>query len=224
MQPTFPTGREAVLEELWQKLRPDTTKNPPRRKTTVLTGSAGVGKSHVALYFAHLHDNDNNGEFTNGVLWLDARSERALQSSMADKLLSLTDYAVAETAFIGDNAMELKAWLEEEEMGRSWLLVFDAYDCESGEGEGWFDISRYIPAAGNVSVLITSRDSQLNVGQRVTIENLVGDDAVTLLAKHASIDLTLLDNTTKDSPSEYASIYYISCCPSLILPRSCSDC
>jgi hypothetical protein len=109
-------------------------------------------------------------------------------------------------------------------MGRSWLLVFDAYDCESGEGEGWFDISRYNPAAGNVSVLITSRDSQLNVGQRVTIENLVGDDAVTLLAKHASIDLTLLDNTTKGSPSEYPSTYYISCCPSLILPRSCSDC
>jgi hypothetical protein len=55
---------------------------------------------------------------------------------MADKLLMLMDCAVAETAFIEDNAMEFVRWLKEEkekqETDSSWLVVFDAYDQGTG--------------------------------------------------------------------------------------------
>ncbi|KAL6231730.1 hypothetical protein BDW75DRAFT_219514 [Aspergillus navahoensis] len=125
-------GRQVNFEELWQTLRPDAIGT---LKAVILKGEAGVGKSHLALHFAYPHDNDDD---FSGEIWLDARSERALQSAMADKLLTLTDRGVAETSFTGDNARDLAGWLEQEK--DSWLLGFDAY--ARGDGEGGFTISR----------------------------------------------------------------------------------
>ncbi|KAL6229454.1 hypothetical protein BDW75DRAFT_245728 [Aspergillus navahoensis] len=116
---------------------------------------------------------------------------------MADKLLMLTYRGVAENAFIEDNARELKAWLEEE-MERSWLWCLMLMIVR--RGGRCFDILRYIPVAGRVSVLITSRVSQLDIGQGVAVGKLLVDDAVTLLAKRASVDLTLLDSNPEDYP------------------------
>jgi hypothetical protein len=110
---------------------------------------------------------------------------------MADKLLMLMDCAVAETAFIEDNAMEFVRWLKEEkqEMDSSWLVVFDAYD----QGTGGSDFFEVYPRRWSVSVLVTSRDLQLDIGQGVAVGKLRLDDAITLLAKRALIDLEYFD-------------------------------
>ncbi|KAL4876032.1 P-loop containing nucleoside triphosphate hydrolase protein [Aspergillus karnatakaensis] len=183
MPPIPLTGRQDLLDTLWETLRPD---SPRTSKVVILHGEAGVGKSHLAIHFAALHD--RNGEFS-GIIWLDASSQRMLQNAMADKLLSLTDLGVAETKWIESNARELVRWLEGvENENEHWLVVFDDYDRGVGSA---FDIKRYILGGRNVSVIVTSSDSELKfgIGRTLAVERLVQDDAIGLLAKTAIIDI-----------------------------------
>jgi hypothetical protein len=58
---------------------------------------------------------------------------------------------------------------------------------------GGSDFFEVYPRRWSVSVLVTSRDLQLDIGQGVAVGKLRLDDAVTLLAKRALIDLELED-------------------------------
>ncbi|KAL5337627.1 P-loop containing nucleoside triphosphate hydrolase protein [Aspergillus crustosus] len=187
---TSPTTRQKLIDDLWQNLQPNTQST---QKPVILHGPPGIGKSHLAREFAHLHDAD----FTT-IIWLDASSERALQNTMSTKLLHLTTTrGVEKTEYIKENALEFVRWLEETSSEGNKLVVYDAYAYDSGDA---FDIAKYIPASSRVSVMITSREAQLDIdiGQSVAVERLSLDEAVGLLARHAMLDIespeTISDN------------------------------
>ena len=105
-------GRETVLHSLRQRLIPGA-------RTTALTqsisGLGGIGKTQVAVEYAHLY-----GEHYEAVLWIPADSLEVATSAwlyLATQVLGLPEQQEAEQQII-----EVKRWLQKR---HGWLLIFD---------------------------------------------------------------------------------------------------
>jgi hypothetical protein len=132
------TGRGAILEKLHDDLAGG-------RKAAVLAralyGLGGVGKTQVALEYAHRYQADYDL-----IWWIPAEQPQAISLALADLAERLGIQA-------GDNAAEAaKAALEglRRDIVDRWLLVFD----NAGDPE---DLEPYLPA-GSGHVVITSRN------------------------------------------------------------------
>lgn len=132
------TGRGAILEKLHDELAGG-------RKAAVLAralyGLGGVGKTQVALEYAHRYQAGYDL-----IWWIPAEQPQAISLALADLAERLGIQA-------GDNAAEAaKAVLEglRRNIVDRWLLVFD----NAGDPE---DLEPYLPA-GSGHVVITSRN------------------------------------------------------------------
>ncbi|MFC1405968.1 MULTISPECIES: FxSxx-COOH system tetratricopeptide repeat protein [Streptacidiphilus] len=138
--PAF-TGRSAILDRLRDQLRggnPAVVLPTP----TTLYGLGGVGKTQVALEYAHRFMADYDL-----VWWVDAEQPDQV-------MLSLAELAVKLDLRPGDNAAEAaeaarEALWQSSKVGR-WLLIFDNADRPS-------EIAGFLPG-GPGHVLITSRN------------------------------------------------------------------
>ena len=128
-------GREEFLAELEMRL-------PASKSATVaLTGMGGLGKTQIALEYAHRHLSDYPG----GVYWLDARSEERL----------LADYAAIGKRFFGRS--ETLGAEEAAEQTRETLrllkkpalLVFDNVTEQTN--------LQWLPASGPLHLLLTTQ-------------------------------------------------------------------
>ena len=132
------TGREAILERLHQELAGDGTAVVLAR---ALYGLGGVGKTQVALEYAHRFKADYDL-----IWWVPA--EQPQETSLA-----LADLAARLGFQTSDNAAEAAAVALEElrhaTTGR-WLLIFD-------NAEDPADLEPFLPA-GSGHVMITSRN------------------------------------------------------------------
>ena len=139
--PAF-TGRSAILESLRDQLRggnPAVVLPTP----TTLYGLGGVGKTQVALEYAHRFMADYDL-----VWWIDAEQSDQVMLSLAElagKLeLRLADAEAAEAAEAAREALRQGTRVDR------WLLIFDNADRPS-------EISKFLPG-GPGHVLITSRN------------------------------------------------------------------
>lgn len=158
--------KEETLHQIEQSILP-----PPHEhvaavrdplKNVLICGTAGVGKTHMAAEFVHLHH-----EKYDAVFWLEAGSAAELQdgfSRIAVELGLATTGSQDQTVLIG----LVRAWLaqpirrREQAEGKDvtsgilarWLVVFD--DVRSPR-----DFSTYWPRFGRGSVLVTSRNGSL---------------------------------------------------------------
>src|SRR5262245_31304817 len=107
-------------------------------------GLGGVGKTLLAVEFAHRHDADYTA-----VLWLAAEEPTALASAFADLARELRLPEAGEPDQNKQIAAVLR-WLESPASGR-WLLVFD--NARRREG-----VEPYVPRRHTGHVLITSRN------------------------------------------------------------------
>jgi len=109
-----------------------------------LVGLAGVGKTQIALEYAHGH----LGEYST-VVWVDAdEANTAAQVASAAGVLTL---ALPEQAPVEDNLARLRVAIEQAEPA---LLVLD--NCDSHES-----LWRYLPRSGSCRVLLTTRRRDL---------------------------------------------------------------
>lgn len=172
----FFTGREEELRKLKQALcaSHSTTGDTAARKTYVIHGMGGAGKSEVALKFAH----ENRPEFW-GIFWIDGRSKSSIISGFG---------SIARTCGLPDESLEgAMAWLQN--TSHSWLLIIDNADNKD------LDLSHFFPAGRNGSILITTRLPECakyqTVGNADGYESLSQETAIELLFKACCIEESL---------------------------------
>ena len=157
------TGREPDLAALAAE---------PHGRTVLtqsLVGLGGVGKSALALEYAHRRYAAKEVDLA---WWFVAQDRSVLLASMAQMYDRLMATHSGEDAEAG--AVALRNWLERSPY--RWLLVFD--NAEPGTLDG------VLPEGGTGQVIITSRASNWrNIGSTRVVGKLPPDEAIALLAE-----------------------------------------
>jgi tetratricopeptide (TPR) repeat protein/CO dehydrogenase nickel-insertion accessory protein CooC1 len=159
------TGRAAVLETLRNKLAGG---GAPVVLAQALYGLGGVGKTQVALEYAHRFMADYDL-----VWWVPSEHGDEISGSLAE-LAGKLDLRV------GDNVTDAAAAALEElrrDTTRHWLLIFD--NAESPK-----DLEPYLPT-GSGHVLITSRNQAwAHSAEPLEVDVFTGDESVAHLMRH----------------------------------------
>jgi tetratricopeptide (TPR) repeat protein len=160
------TDRLSILETLREALQPS-----QRRKmlaARVLHGMGGVGKTQIAIEFAHRW-----GSLYSIIWWI--RAEHA--ASIADDLAGLArKLGVVEVPEQSQILVEL--WRALRDRGQ-WLLIFDNVEsCQV--------IERFWPAINTGSILITSRSHRFSgLAETIAIKPFRPIEAITFLRKRS---------------------------------------
>jgi tetratricopeptide (TPR) repeat protein len=167
--PTF-TGRETYLTELDELLQPGAGRTV---SLVGLRGTAGVGKSALAVHAAH-HWGDR---FRDGVVWVDLR-QRDVTSALRH---------VAATYGYGDQAAQtpdpqgLAALVRSALRGRETLIILD-----NAEGVPPQEFPLLLPSVPGCVTLVTSRRSFTELkryGQVLRVGEMEQSEAIELLAR-----------------------------------------
>ncbi|KAF6803118.1 NB-ARC and TPR domain protein [Colletotrichum sojae] len=177
------------------------------RRTVVLHGLGGMGKTQTTVAFAKKNRRDYSA-----VIWFDARDTTALKLSyqrLAQRIVSEgTPTAYVQNAITNGDLDEvvgsIKRWLNEPK-NNHWLVIYDNYDDvtlrssrsaiekvvsgtgnenDTGEtGSKAYDIRPFLPDTEHGAVLITTRSSSAKLGQRIQLGKLADvKDSLAILA------------------------------------------
>jgi hypothetical protein len=173
--------RPRDTEALEQALLPQ---EQSTRRTLVVQGLGGVGKTQLAADFARRHQHSFSSVF-----WLDGGSESSLKQTLATcasrvpvgQIASTSRmYASGQGGDIHTVVKDMLHWLSKP--GNSnWLLVIDNmdWDYRQREQDGKaYDMDAYLPEADHGSVLITTRLAHLlQLGERWELKKVDKDRA-----------------------------------------------
>jgi hypothetical protein len=179
-------GRTEELAAIHKELQHDVS-----RKTVVVHGLGGMGKTQLALAYAQRHKDEYSAVF-----WVNSKSEDMLKQGYAiaakriyrdhPSLVHLK--AVTEGSDLDEAAEAVKRWLSSAGNNR-WLVIYDNYDTPKLPGHdepGTFDIRLFLPEANHGAILITTRSSQLQVGRPVAVKKLMDIEHSLEILSHAS--------------------------------------
>ncbi|CAN9171071.1 unnamed protein product [Alternaria alternata] len=165
-------GRSEELDAIHKELEHDGS-----RKTAVVHGLGGMGKTQLALAYAQRHKDEYSAVF-----WVNSKDVDTLKQGYAaaarriyrehPSLVYLN--AVAEGSDLDEAAEGVKRWLSSAGNDR-WLVIYDNYDTPKLPGHDeldTFDIRPFLPEADQGAILITTRSSQLQLGRPVAVKKL----------------------------------------------------
>jgi len=167
--PNF-TGRDSVLLELREELhsRPVAVLPP-----LTIQGAGGVGKTQVALEYAHRFKADYDV-----VWWLNCGQSQYIDSSLTDLGDRLREAFDANLPEEGAEAARQVLRFLSEEARRPWLLIYD-----NAEAEDFDTIERLLPQGGG-HVLITAREDLLaDRGQSLALKVFQREESVSHLRR-----------------------------------------
>ena len=164
-------AREDELRVIQEVLRGDGS-----RRTVVLHGLGGIGKTQLAIAYAKRHKHNYSAIF-----WLNIKDEDSITQSFADVAKQiLREYPSARWLSsvnmknIDEVIDAVKAW-QGLPYNTRWLIIFDNYDnprLPSNKDPAAVDITKYLPEAYQGSVLITTRSSQVQIGRLIQVTKL----------------------------------------------------
>ena len=165
-------AREGELAEMHRILSGDGS-----RRTVVLHGLGGIGKTQLTIAYAKRHKDNYSAIF-----WLNIKDEDALKqgfSKAARQILREHPSASRLSSVdIKENLDEVidavKAWLSLPNNTR-WLMIYDNYDNPKFPGNTdpvALDIRKFLPESYQGSVIITTRLSQVRIGRPIQIRKL----------------------------------------------------
>ncbi|MDG4772255.1 FxSxx-COOH system tetratricopeptide repeat protein [Solwaraspora sp. WMMD792] len=168
------TGRDAILEQLRERLNASTAMNGP----TVLQGIGGVGKTQIVTEYLHRFAADYDI-----VWWISAEQPRLVPSALAD-LANALDLSAA------DVAGQVGAVLEALRLGRPsrrWAVVFDNIEDPK-------QLLPYVPA-GQGDVIVTTRGGDWSgSGWTIEVNTFSRTESIDLIARWVpSIDRASAD-------------------------------
>jgi hypothetical protein len=161
------------------------------RRTVVLHGLGGIGKTQLTVTYAKRHKADYSAIF-----WLNIKDEDTLKQSFAKVAKRILREHPLASRLSGvdingdlDEVVEaVKAWLDLPK-NISWLVVYDNYDnpkIANNADHAAVDIRRYLPEAHQGSVIIATRLSQVKNGHRIHIGKLEDIQDSLQILRHAS--------------------------------------
>lgn len=165
-------AREEELAEIHTKLSGDGS-----RRTVVLHGLGGIGKTQLSLAYSKRHKDSYSAIF-----WLNIKDENSIKQSfarIAKQILRehpsaswLSNVDVDKNL---DEAVDaVKAWLSLPNNTR-WLIIYDNYDnpkLPRNTDSAAVDIQKFLPESYQGFVLITTRSSQVKIGYPIRIRKL----------------------------------------------------
>ena len=163
------------------------------RKTVVLYGLGGIGKSQLAIEYAKQHRNDYTAVF-----WLNAKTEDTLKQSIVAGAQRLPEQYIDQELLHGPRnevALDtivsgMKRWLDIQGNHR-WLLIYDNVDnpkIPDNKRANAYDILSWFPQAHQGSILVTTRWKNLTIGHMIEVAKLSKvEDSISLLRKRSYI-------------------------------------
>jgi hypothetical protein len=147
------------------------------RRTVVLHGLGGIGKTQLTVAYAKRHKDNYSAIF-----WLNIKDEYSLRQSFAKVARQiLQEHPSASRLSSVDIKKEfdevidaVKSWLSLPSNTR-WLMIYDNYDNPKLPGStdpASLDIRKFLPEAYQGSIIITTRSSQVKIGHRIHITKL----------------------------------------------------
>ena len=182
------TGRESIRASIEQILLQSTNL---RRKTAVLHGLGGIGKTQLAIQYAKQHQQ----EYT-AVLWFNAKDKDSLRQSFRKNASRLPNGAVSQTLLNDSQRISdlqelveaVKNWLALPR-NNQWLLIFDNVDnpkIPQNKDKSAYDIRLYFPEADQGSIIVTTRWASLKIGKSMGVEKLANDQESLRILVHTS--------------------------------------
>lgn len=154
-------GREEELSQMKQCFGSDLC-----RKTLVLWGLSGSGKTQLAIHYV-----TTNKQTYQSVLWIDGSSSALIHQSFENLSHHISGYNRERPA-----TEQVIGWLERG-TNRSWMMIFDgvpgAYDVDNPEN---FDIRKYLPACDHGHILLVTTASDLHLRLALSEIHLEGVD------------------------------------------------
>jgi len=165
-------AREEELSKIHKTLSGDGS-----RRTVVLHGLGGIGKTQLSIIYAKRHKDDYSAIF-----WLNIKDEDSVKRSFAQLAKRISrEHPSAfpignqETKQNLDEVVEsVKAWLSLPNNTR-WLMIYDNYDTpklSSGTDPKAVDIRKFLPESYQGSIIITTRSSEVRIGRSLQIRKL----------------------------------------------------
>ena len=182
-------GREEEITEMRKILSGDGS-----RRTVVLHGLGGIGKTQLTVAYAKRHKDNYSAIF-----WLNIKDEDSLKQSFAKVARQiLREHPLASRLNSIDmkgNLDELidavKTWLSLPYNTR-WLMIYDNYDNPKVTGNmdpTAVNIQKFLPESYQGSIIITTRSSQIKIGHRIQITKLKDlQDSLKILLKASNRD------------------------------------
>ncbi len=183
-------GREEELAKIKETFQGDGS----HRKTVLLQGLGGIGKTQLAVEYVK-----QQRDAYPAIFWLNGKSEDMLKQSfknMAERLFdqfpsSTLLRTAAESKDADQVAEAMKRWLSVKG-NNQWLMVFDNVDNPKLPGikdPQAYNIKSYFPEAHQGFILITTRSSQLKIGNIIPVKKLQNvRESIAILAYVGSAD------------------------------------
>ncbi|KAI0125291.1 hypothetical protein BJ170DRAFT_499040 [Xylariales sp. AK1849] len=165
-------ARERELAEMRRTLSSDSS-----RRVVVLHGLGGIGKTQLAVAYTKRYRDEYSAIF-----WFNIKDEASIRQSftrVARQILQQHPNAGRLNALdLQQNHEEVvdavTAWLDLPGNTR-WLLICDNYDNPRLAGrkdDTSIDITQFLPKAYHGSIIITTRSSQVSIGDQIRIKKL----------------------------------------------------
>ena len=176
-------ARQNELSSIHQALTPRTS-----RQIVILHGMGGIGKTQLMAAYPLQHKADYTAIF-----WLNSKDEDSLKNSfrrVANQIRKEHSSATGLAEIKEDSDLDkvvnaVQRWLAQPN-NTKWLLLYDNYDDPTA-----FDIKSYLPESDHGSILITTRSSQVKIGQQIKIEKLKNVSDGLLILSHTSLRQTV---------------------------------
>jgi hypothetical protein len=165
-------AREEELAEIYRTLNGDGS-----RRTVVLHGLGGIGKTQLTVAYAKRHKDSYSAIF-----WLNIKDEDSLKQSFAKVAKQiLREHPSASRLSSVDMKGDLdevidavKAWLSLPNNTR-WLMIYDNYDNPKLPGNtdpAAVKVQKFLPESYQGSIIITTRLSQVKIGHSIRVRKL----------------------------------------------------
>ena len=162
-------AREEELEGMHRELNGDGS-----RRTVVLHGLGGIGKTQLAIAYAKRYKDSYSAIF-----WLNIKDEDSLRQSFAKiaKQILRAHPSVSRLSSVDikgdlDEVIDaIKAWLSLPN-NTQWLMIYDNYDNPKLPGStdpAGVNIRDFLPESYQGSIIITTRSSQIQIGYSIQV-------------------------------------------------------
>jgi transcriptional regulator with XRE-family HTH domain len=166
----FFTGREEVLLHLHNQLT--ATSAVALNQTQAISGLGGIGKTQIAIEYAHRYRDDYDGVF-----WVTAATRETLHSDFVAlaRLLQLPVQDLPDQQVIVD---AVKQWLVRH---KQWLLILDNADELDL-------VAAFLPTGDTGYILLTTRAQATgSLAPSIPIEQMSGEEGALLLLRRAQL-------------------------------------